>query len=375
MFVTEVKDFVSFLSLEQEWNSLLESSHDDTIFLRHEWFKCWWQAYGNGKELSILLFREEGKLIGISPLMISRDYFRGFPINKISFIENDETPRTNIITLHKKSEIIEAMIRYLTDKAAPWNVFIFNKIPMDTDTHEILFSLCQKKRIPVLARPSLHSPVLRINTDWDTFYKNTSQRTKKRLRYNKNRLRKQGDLSIVHITEPVETDLRDIFNIGKNCWKSEIGKSISSSTENQVFFTELASAAGTKGWLSIWLMKANHNPIAFEYHLKYKNQVYALRSEFDEEYGAYSPGSVLDSHIVQKLFLNGFDEYDMCGSDDAYKKHWTPDVREYTNILIFNKGVYPKMLRFIETKLIPYLKGIKFVSALADTLKKLNSSR
>ena len=46
-----------------------------------------------------------------------------------------------------------------------------------------------------------------------------------------------------------------------------------------------------------------------------------------------------------------FDEYDMCGSDDAYKKHWhlMPE-----NILIFNNGVYPKMLRFIETKLIPY---------------------
>ena len=67
-----------------------------------------------------------------------------------------------------------------------------------------------------------------------------------------------------------------------------------------------------------------------------------------------------------------FDEYDMCGSDDAYKKHWHLMSE---NILIFNNGVYPKMLRFIETKLIPYLKEIKFVSALADTLKKLNSSR
>ena len=88
MMVDEVKDFSSFLALEKEWNSLVERSQDDTIFLRHEWFKCWWNAYGAEKELLILLVKEDGELIGISPFMISKVRFRGFPIKKISFIEN-----------------------------------------------------------------------------------------------------------------------------------------------------------------------------------------------------------------------------------------------------------------------------------------------
>ena len=68
------------------------------------------------------------------------------------------------------------------------------------------------------------------------------------------------------------------------------------------------------------------------------------------------------SHIVKNIFLGGFDEYDMGGGADSYKKHWTPSVREHINILVFNRGFYPELLRFLEGKLIPYLKGIKPVS-------------
>ena len=108
----------------------MKSIQNNTIFLRHEWFKCWWEAYGARKELLVLLIKERGNLIGICPLMISEDYFRRFPIKKIGFIENDQTPRTNIISPYKQNEIIDTMITYLTEGVSSWNVIDFNKIPI-----------------------------------------------------------------------------------------------------------------------------------------------------------------------------------------------------------------------------------------------------
>ena len=86
--ISKVSNFHGFLSLEQEWNSLLKRSVSNSIFLSHEWFKCWWEAYGGEYELFILLCKDEGRLIGISPLMMSKDRLRGFPVKKISFIES-----------------------------------------------------------------------------------------------------------------------------------------------------------------------------------------------------------------------------------------------------------------------------------------------
>jgi len=371
-----ISDFDSFLQLEEEWNSLLEKTSTNTVFLRHEWFKCWWKAYGVGKKLCILLIKQEDKLIGISPLMISRDHFRGFPVRKIGFIENNETARSDFITLYDQSRIIEETITYLIQKRALWDVLIFNKIPMDTDTPKVLQTACRKKGVSFLRRPSLHSPFLRIDTDWDTFYKNTSQKFKKKLRYNNNRLKKLGNISIEKLSQAINAEacLADVFAIGQKSWISKIGKSISSNRETKLFFSELAHTASTRGWLSIWLMKAGDKPVAFEYHLEYNNNVHALRSEFNNEYSAYSPGSVLHSHIVKYIFLNRFKEYDMGGSADTYKKRWTPSVRQHCNILAFNKGFYPQFLRFLEDKLIPSLKqtkaGILFKALLANLNKR-----
>lgn len=364
--IKEVMDFDSFLSLEEEWNALLEKCQNDTIFLRHEWFRCWWEAYGAGKELLILLIKENGELLGICPFMISKDDFRGFPIKKISFIENDETPRLNIIYINGRSEIIEAIIGYLLQKVKEWNILILDRIPVDSESYGMIQKVCQEKKLSFLNKTSWQSPFLRIETDWDTFYKNTSQRLKKRLRYDNNQLKKLGNIEVSQVNSK-KKDLEDIFCVGQSSWKNRIDKSISSTEENKRFFSSLTVTANAKGWLYVWMMKANGKPIAFEYDLQYKGKVHALRSEFNEEYASYSPGAVLESYIIKDIFLSGCKEYDMGGSADEYKKHWTVNIREHANILVFNKGLYPKLMSFLEGTIIPYIKR----KELFQRLKKI----
>ena len=64
MITEEVKDFNEFLNLEEDWNRLLKKSSFNTVFLSHEWFKCWWQAYGKDKQLFIITVTEDKELIG-----------------------------------------------------------------------------------------------------------------------------------------------------------------------------------------------------------------------------------------------------------------------------------------------------------------------
>ena len=54
----------------------------------------------------------------------------------------------------------------------------------------------------------------------------------------------------------------------------------------------------------------------------------------------------------------------MGGSDDEYKKHWTTNIREHVTILVFNKGLYPKLISFFEGIIIPFIKRIKLILQL-----------
>src|SRR3954470_10115336 len=57
-----------FERLHDEWNALLSSSGSNCVFLTHEWLFTWWKHLANGRQLSILTARENGRLIGVLPL-------------------------------------------------------------------------------------------------------------------------------------------------------------------------------------------------------------------------------------------------------------------------------------------------------------------
>jgi len=71
MEVEVITNFSEFLALEGIWNDLLKHSDNDTVFLTHEWFRCWWLGYGDGKQLFILLVKNKGEVIGIAPLILT----------------------------------------------------------------------------------------------------------------------------------------------------------------------------------------------------------------------------------------------------------------------------------------------------------------
>jgi len=348
--VREITNFNDFLSLENEWNELVEKSQNDTIFLRHEWFKIWWRSFGRGKKLLILLFMDDSQLIGIVPLMSVKERFRGLPIKSVKFIENDNSPRSDFILKEKKKEVMQCFITHLGRKKNSWDAIVLRNIPKEKRSYEILREVLKEKRILYGIKNGLCSPYLQPNWEWETFLSGISSKVSKTIRNNRNRVKRLGDVSIKEYSkiEPGSKIIKQLFCIGRKSWKDKIGNSISSTAGNREFFRELSVVASRNGWLSIWLLRANGEAIAFEYHLKYKDKRHALRSEFDEQYRKFSPGSALDSFIVEDIFLNDRKEYDMGGCTDAYKMKWTSTVREHSNIYIFNDRLYSTLLYFLE---------------------------
>ena len=113
------------------------------------------------------------------------------------------------------------------------------------------------------------------------------------------------------------------------------------------------------GWLVIWLLHLNGEPIAFEYHLRYNGTLHALRASHKEAYSSISPGVFLDYHIMENVFESGIiHEYDLGGSADFYKRKWTKYHRNHINVHIFKKSIYSTLLHMYEYRLVPLVKHL-----------------
>ncbi|MDY6970582.1 MAG: hypothetical protein SVR08_18295, partial [Spirochaetota bacterium] len=246
MIIEEIKDFYAFLNLEKEWNLLLKKSYSSSVFLSHEWLRCWWEAFGKGKELLILLCKDEDHVLGAFPLMITRDSIHGFPVKKISFIENNETPHCGFLIDNKASllEIVHALFGHIALYKKSWDILGLRKIPEGNKIIEFVRNYLDDNGYNFIIRKSLQSPILYIKTDWDTFYSGATQRFKKRIRYSINKLRKEGNFFVNKIqkSDEMSSMLEEAFRVGNLSWKGNIGKSIGNTPENRHFFSILPSA-------------------------------------------------------------------------------------------------------------------------------------
>jgi len=352
-----VTDLPDFEKLRSVWNSLLEQAPMNRVFLTHEWFYCWWQAFGEGKDLFIVLINENNSLIGILPLMKNRCLFRGMPLRSIEFMANDDSPGCGFIIKKGYKGIVKSIISFLVREVKDWDIiFLKNFAPIE-DYLENMIESCNAYKLKYMSNRGLRSPYIAIGCNWDSYFKNISSKSRKTLRNICNRVNRLGNVTIV---KHKDTDIfGDIAQITRNSWKYRKGVSFMNRNDRMFFFKTLSDMSQINKWLSVWCLYKNGEPIAYEYHLEYRKVDTALLSDFNSDYSQYSPGGYLDYQIIKSLFNSEILEYDMCGSQDEYKKKWTNETRQYVNFMIFSDSIYSNLLYFIEDIPIKLVKKIR----------------
>src|SRR5262249_29274877 len=59
-----IDDLDQFNILEPEWDALVERSTADHVFLSHVWLRTWWECFGRGRRLHVILVWAGDQLIG-----------------------------------------------------------------------------------------------------------------------------------------------------------------------------------------------------------------------------------------------------------------------------------------------------------------------
>ena len=356
-----ITNYEKFRSLKSSWNQLLEnSSEHENVFLRHEWFQSWWQAFGSEKTMFILVHYSNNHVVGIAPLMLFRDKYKIIPYNRLGFIEDANAPSMNfIISNDREKEVVSSIIRYLLTEARQyWHVAILNKITDNSSTLELCKRFLSNYNAKYLVRTSQNSPYIETNGDYEKFLSTTSTKFRKQLRNKFNKLQKTGEVAFEVHREVGNggSYLQEAINVSSKSWKHGEGTSMAATQERRKFFENLSKEAGKNGSLRIWLMRLNGNPIAMEYHLEYKGRTHAMRGDFDESFSHLSPGSALEAYIIKHCFVAGLSEYDFCGLPYGYKVKWTKLLHRRSNTLFYSPKPFSRVLYLVQ-KYLPLMRS------------------
>jgi CelD/BcsL family acetyltransferase involved in cellulose biosynthesis len=355
--IEEAHGIDAFLQLESVWNACCHEAGNDSFFLSHAWFRCCLEGLSEGVEPLALLVRDGAAVIGIVPLLSQKTSWRIFPARLLALMQNQDAPFADIVLPRTQAVgVLAAALEHLSQRSR-WDLCSAAKIDRASRTSQILANCLLGQAH--LRLPGGCSPVLDMDRDWQAFWKAQSQRFKKTVRNVANRVEALGSIEIVDLAASESaTECLDAFRaVAARSWKASLPVSVTRNAGIARFFAALTSTLHRRGQLSLWVLRLDGVPIATEYHVRDGGTVYALRSDFDDQYREASPGAHLNGFIVRRYFEEGgVRVYDMGPGESAYKQRWANRSKEFDSFWLFKHSPYGRALYNVERRAVPPLR-------------------
>src|SRR3954469_22135119 len=167
--VEVVSDRAALPGLKPEWDELVARADVEHPFLSHEWICTWWECFGTGKELHVLLVRDGAKLVGIAPLMRSETRMYGLRVRRLGTLYNPHVPRSDFIVARGAQGAHGALWKHLRDHERGWDVLELCQLPPGSRTLAELPGLVRADGFPTGTWCAPGSPYLPIAGSWEDY--------------------------------------------------------------------------------------------------------------------------------------------------------------------------------------------------------------
>jgi CelD/BcsL family acetyltransferase involved in cellulose biosynthesis len=353
-----ISDYDAFVRLEGEWNDAVARAQVSHPFLRHEWYRTWWDCFGAGRTLHIIVVRRADQIVAIAPLMSEQTHMYGLPIRKLDLLHNDHTPRADFIVAASREESYEAIWASLEATREAWDVLQLSRLPGGSPTVDAITSRANSQGLATGMWRGDVSPYLELAGTWNSYYASLPAKFRSNVRNRTTRLERFGapQLEILDDAEAIAAAHEDVLRLEASGWKAESGTSIRSDSSVQRFYTLLAERAVARGWLRLLFLTAGGRRIATSYGARFDNRFFMFKTGYDPEYATCSPFKVLTCLAIKAAYAEGLQEIDFLGDAEAWKLEWTHTSRPHDWLYVFSGSVRARLLHSLKFQMVPELK-------------------
>lgn len=347
--VSELTSFNEFLDLERVWDQVLEKSKDNDVFSTWEWLWCWWKYFGKGRDLRILIAKENGNVVGIAPLMLSKYRFLHLgKIRKIEFIGTPHSDYNNFILLKREKECLKLFQDYFME-FHDWDMVELRDIREGSLSLNILQEVCNRQASKFRLRAAETCPYIDLSASLDVLLSRLGRNMRKNLRKRRRKLRRKYKVEVKTQRDfsSVEMAMKTFFNLHRKRWGSKGKPGAFASQSFRDFHLEVARLFDERKWLALCFLTADDDPIAAIYSFDYNQKKYGYLTGFAPEYAAYGVGNLLKMHAIEDSIKKGYSEYDLTRGSEQYKMEWATGVRKNFVARSVQRGFFPRMYSWI----------------------------
>jgi CelD/BcsL family acetyltransferase involved in cellulose biosynthesis len=275
----------------------------------------WWRHWGAEDGFLVAACRRsDGRLAAILPLYVSARR----PLRILRFIGHGAGDLLGpVCAPQDRAGTRAALGQLLADDLVHWDLLVAQQVPSGEGWAEALGGVVvRRERSPTLA---LHW------TSWDDYLASRSANFRQQVRRRERKLARRHELRFRLTTNraTLQADLDVLFALHETRWGDDASPALAAS--RRAFHREFASQAFERGWLRLWFLEIDGEPVAAWYGFRFGGVESYYQAGRDPAWDSHSVGAVLLAHTIRSALEDGMREYRFLRGGEAYKDRYTAD--------------------------------------------------
>ena len=321
----------SFYNLENEWNSLLQESEANSIFLTWEWMSTWWSFFGDEGQLWIVVARspDSGSILGLAPLYLhDSTLIPGFlpHHHELGFLGANEIAPDHLDFIVRKGyehTVASELIEYIYSNVK-WDILRFEGLSSKSPLNRLLKSRLSSWGNNLILKTGA---ILQLPDNWETYHATLGKTLRKNLRKDAQKLERdhsgQVHLSRANNQSDIKATLQALFHLANKV--SEMHGSVYTlgPAVMREFHYQLANALHDKNWVRIYKIAIGDKIIAALYSYHYNNVISGYQMAYDLSWKDYHLGTQILAHSIKQSIEEKAQVYDFLRGEHSYLSQWT----------------------------------------------------
>lgn len=356
-----IRDTESFLELEADWRRIHAEAPDVSIFSGWDWLSLWWEQYGGGRDLCVLVAWVDGGVVGILPMYLERSrLFRVLPIRRLCMVGvgGDTSPDYlgPIVLGPHRDEAHVKFARWLAE-SDEWHMVYLRDLLGENRFAEAMQTTCKLLGRKAVVGVSARIAVVSLARTWEEYLAAFNKDTRYRMTVDLKRAEKNGNVRFYWWQDLATLDqaIDKLIELHRKRWHGR-GTGHSFSSDRYIaFHRALMKRLAARGELSLQCLEYNGELVAIDYNYFFRGSLYAFQGGFDPQYADIRPGKVLTAMSLRDAANRGLKYYDFLKGEYQAKLLWTQNTRETEYIRVFGRD-WRGRLAWLRHGVLPRLK-------------------
>ncbi len=286
--------------------------------------RAWVEAYSAPGRLRVATARRDGRLAALMPAVTTpRGTSAGLYRYDVEVGVVADGPESAEAAMTAALGLPRAQLR-------------LRPVPEDGPTHRALAAAAGDAGRPMLARAVETQSFIDLTGDWDDYWKARGSKLRSDISRRRRRLEELGEVRVEpYDASALDAALDEAFLIEASGWKGRGGTAIADRPADERFNRALARWAAGRGWFRLWFLRLDGRPIAFRLGIEAFGVYSSLKIGYLEEYGAQSPGKVLEAAVIELLHRGDCRRFEYAGELSDHKARWATGTRELLELTAF----------------------------------------